>query len=225
MTNWQADVIVVGAGSAGSVVAGMLARDPGRRVLLIDAGGRDWNPLLRVPLMTGVLLRGRYANWFYHTDPEPNLIGRSLFWPRGKVLGGSSAINGMVWTRGVAADYDGWAQRGLPDWSWENVLATFRGIEAFAGSHPDLHGQDGPQPITRLSRLHPLSSAFLEAGMQAGHAFSEDFNGAHPEGVGQYDFTIKDGRRVSAFRSYVTPLLGRDNLRIVTGGHVTRVLL
>ena len=225
MANWQADVIVVGAGSAGCVVAGMLARDPARRVLLIDAGGRDWNPLLRVPLMTGVLLRNRYANWFYHTDPEPNLMGRSLFWPRGKVLGGSSAINGMVWTRGVAADYDGWAQRGLPEWTWDKVLATFRGIERHAGPPSDLHGAHGPQPITRLSALHPLSVAFLEAGIQAGHAFSEDFNGANPEGVGQYDFTIHDGRRVSAFRSFVAPLVNRDNLRIVTGGHVTRVLL
>lgn len=221
----SADVVVIGAGSAGAVVAGRLARDPDRRVLLIEAGGRDWNPLLRVPLMTGVLLRGRHANWFYHSEPEPGLGGRRLFWPRGKVLGGSSAINGMVWTRGVPADYDGWAQRGLPEWSWEQVLPAYREIEAYWAGASEWHGASGPQPVTRLSALHPLSEAFLSAGCAAGHPVSEDFNGPSPEGVGQYDFTIRNGRRVSSAAAFLHPLRERPNLSVLTGAHVLRIMI
>lgn len=221
----EADVVVVGAGSAGSVVAGRLARDPDCRVTLIEAGGRDWNPLLRVPLMTGVLLRGRHANWFYNSEPEPGLNGRRLFWPRGKVLGGSSAINGMVWTRGTPSDYDGWAQRGLPDWTWERVLPVYRGLERYWKTGAPWHGETGPQPVTRLDTLHPLSRAFVEAGHQAGHPLSEDFNGPAPDGVGQYDFTIEGGRRVSAARAFLHPLRGRPNLRVVTGAHVLGLLV
>jgi choline dehydrogenase len=219
---FDADVIVVGAGSAGSVVAGTLARDPARRVLLIEAGPRDWNPLLRVPLMTGVLLRGRYANWFYHSEPEPGLNGRSLFWPRGKVLGGSSAINGMVWTRGAPDDYNGWAQRGLPDWTWDRVLARYKALESYWAGPNDWHGGDGPQPLTRLAGLHPLSHAFLEAGQQAGHAICADFNAPGAAGVGQYDFCIKEGRRVSAATSF---LKSRPNLTVLTDAHVLRVIV
>jgi choline dehydrogenase len=222
---WKPDVIVIGAGSAGSAAAGLLARDPTCNVLIVEAGGKDWNPLLRVPLMTGVLLRGRYANWFYHTDPEPNLNQRRLFWPRGKVLGGSSAINGMVWTRGVAEDYDGWAQHGLPEWGWDKVLPAYRAIESCSHLDRISHGQNGPQPISRLSALHPLSRAFLDAGQQAGHALSPDFNGPLAEGVGQYDFTISEGRRVSAWRAFVHPVLDRPNVRVVTGAHVTRLII
>ena len=221
----EADVVVVGSGSAGAVVAGTLARDPACRVLLIEAGGRDWNPLLRVPLMTGVLLRGRHANWSYRSEPEPHLSGRSLSWPRGKVLGGSSAINGMVWTRGVPADYDGWAQRGLPDWTWEKVLSAFRRIERHWMGGTDLHGGDGPQPVTRLADIHPLSEAFLAAGRQAGHAETGDFNGERPEGVGRYDFTIENGRRVSAATAFLAPLRGRPNLSILTAAHAIRVVV
>ncbi len=217
-----ADVIVVGAGSAGAVVAGTLARDPQRRILLIEAGGRDWNPLLRVPLMTGVLLRGRHANWFYHTEPEARLNGRKLFWPRGKVLGGSSAINGMVWTRGVPDDYNGWAQRGLPDWTWEKVLARYKSLENYWAGPGEWHGGDGPQPITRLETLHPLSSAFLAAGQQAGHALCPDCNAPGANGVGQFDFCIKNGRRVSTATSFLSP---RPNLTVLTDAHVLRVVM
>ncbi len=218
----RADVIVIGAGSAGATVAGLLARDPACRVLLLEAGGRDWNPLLRVPLMTGLLLRGRHANWFYHSEPEPGLNGRRLFWPRGKVLGGSSAINGMVWTRGAPEDYDGWAQRGLRDWGWDHVLATYRAIERHWAGASDIHGGDGAQPISRLQGLNPLSQAFLEAGQQAGHPPCPDFNAPGALGVGQYDFTIRAGRRVSAARAF---LARRPNLRILTGAQVLRLRL
>ena len=221
----QADVIVVGSGSAGAVVAGRLAAETDAQVLLIEAGGRDRNPLFRVPLMTGVLLRGRYANWFYHTEPEPGLAGRRLFWPRGRVLGGSSAINGMVWTRGLPSDYDAWAQRGLQGWGWDEVLARYRRIEAHPGGTTDLHGGDGPQRLSAQDGLNPLSQAFLDAGRQAGHRLTDDFNGENPEGVGRYDFTIAAGRRLSAAGAWLAPNRGRPNLRILTGAHALRVLL
>jgi len=222
----EADIIVAGAGSAGCVLAGRLAAaDPSLRVLLIEAGGRDRNPLLRVPLMTGVLLRGRMANWCFTTEPEPGLKNRRIAWPRGKVLGGSSAINGMIWSRGVPADYDGWAQHGLPEWSWTQVLRTFRSIERHDGPPSDLHGHEGPQPVTWPGGLDELSSAFIEAGLQAGLPPCDDFNGATPEGVGRFAFTISGGRRVSAAGAYIHPLRGAPNLRVLTGVRVLRVLV
>jgi choline dehydrogenase len=124
--NDRADIIIIGAGSAGCVLANRLSADPGLRVLLLEAGGRDWNPLLRVPLMTGLLLRGGIANWGFRSEPEPNLGDRTLNWPRGKVVGGSSSINGMVHVRGLPSDYDSWAQRGLAGWSFEDCLPAFR---------------------------------------------------------------------------------------------------
>ena len=130
----------MGAGSAGCVLAARLSEDGRRRVTLLEAGGRDRNPLFRVPLMTGVLLRSRHANWFYHTEPEPGLGGRRSFWPRGRVVGGSSSINGMVWARGRPSDYDGWAQAGLPGWSWQDALTGFRRIERFQAGESEFHG-------------------------------------------------------------------------------------
>lgn len=221
----EADVIVVGAGSAGCVLAGMLARDSACRVLLLEAGGRDWNPLLRVPLMTGMLLRGRHANWFYHSAPEPGLDGRRVFWPRGKVLGGSSAINGMVWLRGVPQDYDGWAQRGLPGWGWDHVLPAFRALESHWAGESALHGGDGRQPVTRPPGMHPLSQAFLDAAQAAGLPVLDNLNAPVPEGVGRIDFSIRDGRRVSAAAAFLHPQRGRANLRILTGAQALRVIL
>ncbi|KMK64910.1 GMC family oxidoreductase [Puniceibacterium sp. IMCC21224] len=208
----HADVIVVGSGSAGAVVAGRLAAETDAQVLLIEAGGRGRNPLFRVPLMTGILLRGRYANWYYHTEPEPGLDRRRLFWPRGKVLGGSSSINGMVWTRGLPSDYDGWAQRGLPGWGWDDVQARFLRIE-------------GHQKLSDFPDINPLSQAFLDAGVQAGHPRTTDFNGPSPEGMGRYDFTIAGGRRLSAASAWLAPHRDRPNLRILTGAHALRVLV
>jgi choline dehydrogenase len=224
-TTIEADVIVVGSGSAGAVVAGRVAAETDARVLLIEAGARDKNPLFRVPLMTGILLRGRYANWFYHTEPESGLGGRRLFWPRGKVVGGSSSINGMVWTRGLPSDYDGWAQRGLPGWGWDDVLARYRRIEGHHGGTTDLHGGEGPQKLSEHTDINPLSQAFLDAGVQAGHPRTDDFNGATPEGMGRYDFTIAGGRRLSAAGAWLVPNSDRPNLRILTNTHALRVLI
>jgi choline dehydrogenase len=221
----QADVLIVGAGSAGCVLAARLSADETRRVTVLEAGGRDRNPLFRVPLMTGVLLRSRYANWFYHTEPEPGLGGRRSFWPRGRVLGGSSSINGMVWARGRPSDYDGWAQAGLPGWSWDEALAAFRRIERFQDGASEFHGGDGPLPVTSGGSTHPLLDVFVCAGVQAGHAPSMDFNAPPFSGVGRYHFTIAGGQRWSAARAWLAPARRRPNLRIVPKTRVLRVLI
>jgi choline dehydrogenase len=220
----SADILVVGSGSAGAVLAGRLAA-AGANVLVLEAGPRDRNPLYRVPLMTGILLRSPRNNWAYHTEPEPGLNGRSLYWPRGKVLGGSSSINGMVWTRGFPADYDDWAAAGLAEWSWSSVLEVYRSIEGHWMGESAWHGGEGPQRVSRTPSLHPLSEAFLHAARQAGHPRTDDFNGASPEGAGPYDFTIADGRRLSAARAFLTPQSQRRNLQVVTGVHVLRVVI
>jgi len=222
--NDKADIIIVGAGSAGCVLANRLSADPGLRVLLLEAGGRDWNPLLRVPLMTGLLLRGGIANWGFRSEPEPNLDNRALNWPRGKVVGGSSSINGMVHVRGLPSDYDAWAQRGLAGWSFEECLPAFRRMEAHEGGADEWRGGDGPLPVTRPPQANPLFEAFIEAGRAAGHRVTRDFNGPEPEGFGRYDFAIHRGQRWSAARAYLDPARPRPNLRVETGALLLRVL-
>ena len=225
MTALTADVIVVGAGSAGAVLAGRLSEDPRRQVVLLEAGGSDRNPLFRVPLMTGVLLRSRYANWRYRTEAEPALDGRRLLWPRGKVLGGSSSINGMVWARGRPSDYESWAQAGLPGWGWDDALAGFRRMERFEGGESEWHGGAGPLPITSGNADNPLLDLFVQAGRQAGHPATEDFNAGAHEGVGRYHFTIAGGQRWSAARAYLAPARRRPNLRVLTRSPVWAVLV
>ena len=179
------DVIIVGAGSAGCLLANRLSADPGRRVLLVEAGPRDWNPVFRVPIMAGRLFAGRYCNWSFSTEPEPHLDNRRIPWPRGRVLGGSSAINGMIYTRGNRLDYDGWAQMGLRDWSYDKVLQAFRKSEAHHRGASEFHGSRGELPVGPATSTNPLFEAFIQAGIQAGHPFNPDFNGAEQEGVGR----------------------------------------
>jgi len=219
------DYVIVGAGSAGCVLAGRLSARADVTVLLLEAGGRDWNPLFRVPIMTGTLLRQRYANWFYFTEPEAGLGGRRIFWPRGRVLGGSSSINGMVYTRGLPADYDSWAQSGLSEWSFDRVLPYFKRSEASDRGEGEFHGAGGPLRVSRARGANPLYEAFVAAGMAAGFPRSDDFNGAAPEGFGRYDFTIAGGERWSAARAFLDPARGRPNLAIVTHAHALRVLI
>jgi choline dehydrogenase len=218
-------VIVVGAGAAGAVVAARLSEDPSLRVLLLEAGGRGRGPLFSIPLMSGVMLRARLANWQYKTEPEPNLDNRRITWPRGRALGGSTAINGMVYARGLPIDFDGWAQRGLPGWGFSDVLPLFMKSEACAHGDPAFHGAEGPLAVSRPRWSHPLSDVWLEAARQAGHQPTDDFNGAIPEGISRLDYTIANGRRASTARAFLDPARGRPNLEIRTGAQAARLLL
>ena len=219
------DYIVVGGGSAGCVLANRLSARPDVRVLLVEAGPRDWNPVFRVPIMAGRLFLGRYCNWGFETEPEPHLMGRRIPWPRGRVLGGSSAINGMIYTRGNRLDYDGWAQAGLASWSYDRVLPLFRRSEKHYGGASEFHGADGELPVGPPTSKNPLFEAFVQAGRQAGYKANPDFNGADQEGVGRYDYNIWNGQRWSSARSFLDPARGRANLKIVTGAPLRRVLI
>ena len=220
------DFIIVGAGSAGCVLANRLSANPAHRVLLLEAGGRDWHPFIHMPAGLAKLVGNRRVNWSYDTEPEPNLGGRRLWWPRGKVLGGSSSINAMVYTRGVALDYDEWAAASGDDrWAWRNVLPVFKRAEGNARGADDCHGADGPLAVSDLRHHNVLSAAFIEAAAQAGFARNNDFNGAEQGGFGLYQVTQKNGARCSAAVAYLHPAHARSNLTVLTGAAVTRVLL
>jgi choline dehydrogenase len=219
------DYIVVGAGSAGCVLANRLSEDPATRVLLLEAGPRDWHPFIHMPAGLAKLVGQKGVNWDYDTAPEPNLEGRTLWWPRGKVLGGSSSINAMCYVRGVPQDYDDWAAQGATGWDWASVLPYFRRSEGNARGADALHGGDGPLSVSDLRHVNPLSRAFVEAGRQAGFAANDDFNGASQPGVGLYQVTQRDGARCSAAVAYLDPARPRPNLVIRTGALAHRVLL
>jgi len=218
------DFIVVGAGSAGCVLANRLSEDPNNRVLLLEAGGRDLNPMIHIPLLCGVLYPSKMSNWFYNSEPDPNLNDREIFIPRGKTLGGSSSINGMVYIRGHARDYDLWRQSGCEGWAYDDVLPYFRRSERHLDRHDGFHGDDGEVRVGRGTMKNPLFDAFVEAGQAAGYPFTDDFNGAQQEGFGRYDFTIANGRRQSTAVSFLRSAKKRPNLDIVTHAHTTRVL-
>ncbi|MEO4042672.1 choline dehydrogenase [Hoeflea sp. CAU 1731] len=219
------DYVIIGAGSAGCVLANRLSADPGNRVLLLEAGGRDRNPLFRLPMLMGKLFQSGVYNWHYHTEPEPYLNGRSLYWPRGKVLGGSSTINGMIYVRGNRHDYDRWSQMGLPGWSYEDVLPAFRRSEGHIQRNGDFHGSEGELTVCRARGSNPLHEIFINAGVEAGHPANDDFNGEGQEGFGRFDFTIKDGKRWSTSRAFLQPVLDRKNLTVETGALTKRIVV
>ena len=219
------DFIIVGAGSAGCVIANRLSADPKNRVLLLEAGGRDSNPLYRLPMLMGKLIQSGIYNWHYHTEPEPNLNGRSLYWPWGMALGGSSTINGMIFVRGNRHDYDRWAQLGLPGWSYDEVLPAFRRSEGHIQRHDPYHNTDGELTVCRARGSNPLMEVFEQAAVQAGHLPNDDFNGADQEGVGRFDFTIRDGKRWSTSYAFLRPVLDRPNLTVATGALTERVII
>ena len=223
--NRSFDYIVVGAGSAGCVLANRLSADPDCSVLLIEAGGKDRNPLFRLPLLMGRLFHSGTYNWRYHTEPVPSLGGRSLYWPRGKVLGGSSTINGMVYVRGNRHDYDRWAQMGLAGWSYDEVLPVFRRSEGHVHRDGAYHGRSGELTVCRARGNNPLFDAFIEAGRQAGHPVNDDFNGPEQQGFGRYDFTIRRGKRCSTSAAFLRPIQHRPNLTIRTDCLVRRVVV
>ena len=218
------DYVIVGAGSAGCVLANRLSARGDARILLLEAGGRDSNPFIHMPAGIARLVDDRRIDWRYYTEPEPELENRRLYWPRGRVLGGSSSINAMCYTRGHARDYDEWSQTCGAAWRYDNVLAYFRKAEDQARGPSLYHGQGGPLHVEDLRFRNPLSTVFVEAGVACGLARNDDFNGASQEGIGFYQVTQRAGRRCSSARAYLHPVRSRPNLQIATGCLATRLI-
>ncbi|HWP15082.1 MAG TPA: choline dehydrogenase, partial [Xanthobacteraceae bacterium] len=218
------DYIVVGAGSAGCVLAHRLTASGNHRVLLIEAGGEDRNLWIHVPIGYAKLFADPKNNWLYNSEPEPELGGRSIIQPRGKVMGGSSSINGLLYIRGQAEDFDHWRQLGNAGWSFTDVLPYFRRAEDQERGEDELHGVGGPLSVRDVSEPHPLCEAFIEACEQAGIPRTDDFNGASQEGAGYFQLTTRKGRRWSTARGYLAPARRRGNLAVVSNALTTRIL-
>jgi len=215
------DYVIVGGGSAGCILAARLSEDGGRTVLLLEAGGRDDSLWVHIPAGFGKLLTNDRFNWRFVTEPEDNVYGRSIVIPRGKGLGGSSLINGMIFVRGQPHDYDRWSQMGNLGWSWDEVLPYFKKMEAFEDGASELRGADGPMRIVRVGERPVLAEAFIAAAAEAGFRRNPDYNGADQEGFGYYQVNQSGGRRHSAYRAYLKGAMGRPNLAVRTGATVT----
>lgn len=221
------DYVIIGAGSAGCVLANRLSADPDISVCVIEAGKKDTSLLVRMPAGVGELIgKTGPENWGFWTEPQQHLEQRKLYWPRGKGWGGSSSINGMIYIRGHARDYDQWRQMGLAGWSYSDVLPYFRKSEHFEGGADDFHGENGPLWISQSPLDNPVYRAFLAAGEEAGYKRTQDFNGAQQEGFGPYQRNIRKGERWSASFSYLRPIVGvRDNLTVLSTGLVTKLIV
>jgi choline dehydrogenase len=219
------DFIIVGAGSSGSVLADRLSASGRHSVLVIEAGGTDRRFYVQMPLGYGKTFYDPGVNWMYAAEPDPGLAGRADMWPRGKILGGSSSINAMVYVRGAREDFDEWRDAGNPGWGFDDLLPLFKAMEDNEAGADEFRGKGGPLHVSDPKRLlHPLCDRFLKAGQETGLPFNPDFNGARQEGVGTYQITTRDGRRMSAARAFLRPAMKRRNVTVLTGALVTRIV-
>ena len=223
MTTERFDYIIVGAGSAGCVLANRLTEDKQTRVLLLEAGGSDTSPFIQMPSALSIPMNKAKYNWFYYTEPEPQLANRQLHCPRGKVLGGSSSINGMAYVRGNALDFETWQELGASGWSYADVLPYFRKAERYAEGGNSYRGDQGLLRTSNGSLTNPLYRAFINAGIQAGYPATDDMNGYQQEGFGRMDMTVGDGRRWSTARGYIQPAKTRPNLKIVLHAYANKI--
>jgi choline dehydrogenase len=223
----KTDFVIVGAGSAGCVLANRLSADPTVQVTLLEAGGPDSSFLYRMPAGFFALMKSGQGNWNYESVPQPGLNGRTMYFPRGKVLGGSSSINGLVVSRGNAGDYDHWAALGNEGWSYQDCLPYFKRLESYPAGNPDYRGHSGPIAVTRtpMAAMNPCSRAWIEGGIAAGHPFNEDVNERDPLGMAQMQGNYADGVRHSASSRYLKPVMDRPNLRVITGALVQRLIM
>ena len=220
------DYIVVGAGSAGCVIANRLSQDSSNKVLLLEAGGSDRRFFIQMPIGYGVTYHQKKVNWMYSTEPSPEADNKPSYWPRGKVMGGSSSINAMVYVRGNPKDFDEWSEAGNPGWSYEEVLPYFKKMESWQNGADKFRGGDGPLYVSEVSsQLHPLCDNFLSAAEEIGIRLNPDMNGKNQEGVGNYQITTHKGQRMSSSRAYLWPIRDRSNLKIVKNAMVTRILI
>jgi choline dehydrogenase len=220
----EADFVVVGAGSAGCALAARLSEDPATRVVLLEAGGEDRNRWIHIPLGFGKTFADPSVNWCYETEPDAGAAGRRIFWPRGKVLGGSSSINGMVYIRGQAEDFDHWRQLGNQGWSFQDVLPYFKRAEHQTRGPDPFHATEGPLCVSDVEP-HPLCEAFIASAMALGFPRNDDFNGARQDGVGYHQTTTRQGRRCSTAVGYLRPAMGRANLRVITEALSERIVV
>ncbi len=220
------DYIVVGAGSAGCVIANRLSQDFSNKVLLLEAGGSDRRFFVQMPIGYGVTYHQKAVNWMYMTEPSPDADNKPSYWPRGKVMGGSSSINAMVYVRGNPKDFDEWSEMGNPGWSYEDVLPYFKRMESWQNGADRYRGGKGPLKVSEVTnQLHPLCKNFLSAAQEIGINLNRDMNGANQEGVGNYQITTHRGQRMSASRAYLWPIKGRTNLTVIKNALASRVLI
>ncbi|MBO6511596.1 MAG: GMC family oxidoreductase N-terminal domain-containing protein, partial [Roseibium sp.] len=219
------DFIIVGAGSAGCAMASRLSADPKNKVLVLEFGGTDVGPFIQMPAALSYPMNMQLYDWGYESEPEPHLGGRRLATPRGKVVGGSSSINGMVYVRGHACDFDTWEDMGAKGWGFRHVLPYYKRMETNPDGQVGWRGTEGPLHVQRGTKWNPLFDAFKQAGSQAGYGVTADYNGERQEGFGDMEMTVHKGRRWSAANAYLKPALKRGNLELIKGALVHRVLI
>ncbi len=224
MNGIEADFIIVGAGSAGCVLANRLSEDPKINVVLLEAGGRDLNPWIHVPVGYFKTLHNPKTDWCYKTQPDPGLNGRSLEWPRGKTLGGSSSINGLLYVRGQKEDYDNWAQSGNKGWGYEDVLPLFKRSEAHEDGETGIHGGTGGLSVSRIRATSDIAEAFIDAAVEMGVPRTRDYNGEYQEGAGYFHQTARGGFRCSSARAFLNPAKKRPNLQVITHAHTEALI-